>query len=144
MLSKYLCLLLASQISSSVGQALDANGVSLAEKIEAIELRLLQPGTMDFGVNRCDFLLNDNPNKGEQTAAQWVRIAFHDAVTHNKNTGLGYVVISLWEVEILTFLYSGLDASISFESNREENSGEFVNASIADVCGYIYWLRRFD
>lgn len=29
---------------------------------------------------------------------------------------------------------SGLDASISFESDREENIGVFVNASIGDVC----------
>jgi hypothetical protein len=90
MLFRYFSIILAAQIGRSAGQALDENGVSLAEKVEAIELRLLQPGTMDFGVNTCGHLLNDNPNKGEQTAAQWVRIAFHDAVTHNKNTGLGY------------------------------------------------------
>ena len=52
----------------------DANGVTLAEKAESIELRLLQPGTLDFAVSPCSNLFMDNPNKGEQSAAQWVRL----------------------------------------------------------------------
>jgi hypothetical protein len=54
----------------------DANGITLAEKAESLELRLLEPGTLDFGVSPCNKLLNSDPaaSSGEQTAAQWVRI----------------------------------------------------------------------
>lgn len=80
---------LVSYIQGSNGQTLDVNGVSLAEKVEAMELRLLEPGSIDFGVSPCSNLLLDNPDKGEQTAAQWTRIIFHDAITHDITTGLG-------------------------------------------------------
>lgn len=49
---------------------------------------------------------------GRTTAAQWMRVAFHDAVTANVTAGTG-----------------GLDASIGFETLREENSGSAFNDS---------------
>ncbi|ROV88739.1 hypothetical protein VMCG_10049 [Cytospora schulzeri] len=49
---------------------------------------------------------------GRTTAAQWMRVAFHDAVTANVTAGTG-----------------GVDASIGFETRREENSGSAFNDS---------------
>ncbi|KUI64100.1 L-ascorbate peroxidase 5, peroxisomal [Cytospora mali] len=49
---------------------------------------------------------------GRTTAAQWIRVAFHDFVTANVMAGTG-----------------GLDASIGFETLREENSGSAFNDS---------------
>ena len=83
--------LLAEFPSLINAQAVDANGVTLAEKVEAVELRMLQPGSIDFGVTPCSNNLFKNPDEGEQTAAQWTRIIFHDAITHDITTGLGLV-----------------------------------------------------
>lgn len=74
-----------------LSQALDANGISLDEKVLAIERLLLTPGTIDFPVTPCDFNLNSAPNSiaGDQTAAQWVRTVFHDFVTADVKAGTG-------------------------------------------------------
>jgi hypothetical protein len=82
---------LFSQFQGLSGQTLDANGVSLAEKAESLELRLLTPGTIDAGVSPCSNILNDDPGKGEQTAAEWTRIIFHDSITADISTGTGQV-----------------------------------------------------
>jgi hypothetical protein len=82
---------LFSQFQGLNGQTVDANGVSLADKVEAMELHLLSPGSIDFGVSPCSNILLDDPGLGEQTAAEWVRIVFHDAITFDKTTGLGLV-----------------------------------------------------
>lgn len=49
---------------------------------------------------------------GRTTAAQWMRVAFHDFVTANVTAGTG-----------------GIDASIGFETLRSENSGSAFNDS---------------
>lgn len=49
---------------------------------------------------------------GRTTAAQWIRVAFHDFVTANVTAGTG-----------------GIDASIGFETLRSENSGSAFNDS---------------
>jgi hypothetical protein len=49
------------QFNSLNCQALDANGISLAEKVLAIERLMLTPGTIDFQVAPCDFVLNGPP-----------------------------------------------------------------------------------
>jgi hypothetical protein len=51
-------------------------------------------------------------NSGRTTAAQWIRVLFHDFITANVTAGTG-----------------GVDASIGFETNREENSGSAFNDS---------------
>lgn len=51
----------------------------------------------------CEFGSNQN---GRQNSAEWIRTAFHDAVTHNAKTGTG-----------------GVDASIFWETKRPENPG---------------------
>ncbi|KAF2735068.1 heme peroxidase [Polyplosphaeria fusca] len=104
-----------------LSQTLDANGVSLDDKVLAIERVLLTPGTIDFPVTPCDFNLNSAPNNisGDQTAAQWVRTVFHDFITADTKAGTG-----------------GLDASIGFEADRDENLGitfkgtSFINETI--------------
>ncbi|KAI0158623.1 heme peroxidase [Pestalotiopsis sp. NC0098] len=49
---------------------------------------------------------------GRTSAAQWIRVAFHDFVTGNVTAGTG-----------------GVDASIGFETFREENKGSAFNDS---------------
>jgi hypothetical protein len=51
-------------------------------------------------------------NSGRTTAAQWMRVLFHDFITANVNAGTG-----------------GVDASIGFETMRAENSGSAFNDS---------------
>ena len=77
-------------------QALDANGISLDEKILAIERLLLTPGTIMFPVSPCSFMLNGPQqtipaqNGSDQTAAQWVRTVFHDFITADAAAGTGW------------------------------------------------------
>lgn len=53
---------------SLAGQAfpLDANGISLDEKVLAIERLLLTPGTIIFPVDPCNEILNGPPGSGPQ------------------------------------------------------------------------------
>ncbi|RFU35541.1 hypothetical protein B7463_g815, partial [Scytalidium lignicola] len=96
-------------------EPVDANGITLSEKIEALERQILNPTTLVFVVTPCSINSNDNPNRGEQTSAEWVRIVFHDMITANiEGPGLG-----------------GIDASIGFESDRPENIGIFINVTLA-------------
>jgi len=82
------------QFQAFTCQSLDGNGISLDEKVLAIERLMLTPGTIDFQVAPCGFLLNgppaDSPDfPGDQTAAQWVRTVFHDFITADVATGTG-------------------------------------------------------
>ena len=59
------------------------------------------------GVTPCSAFPQGGPNtQHRHAAAEWVRTAFHDAITHNKEAGTG-----------------GLDASILYETDRPENKG---------------------
>ncbi|KAL1856962.1 hypothetical protein Daus18300_010522 [Diaporthe australafricana] len=51
--------------------------------------------------------------QGEQSSAQWIRVAFHDFITANISAGTG-----------------GLDASIGFEAYRDENVGLAINDTL--------------
>ena len=83
-------LALFSQLQSSNGQAVDANGITLYEKIEEMERQILNPFTLNSVVTPCSVNFNDDPNRGQQTSAEWVRIVFHDAITKNiAGPGLG-------------------------------------------------------
>lgn len=57
---------------------------------------------------------------GRTTAAQWLRVAFHDFVTAHVAEGTG-----------------GIDASIGFETLREENSGSAFNDSFSFFRPYV-------
>ncbi|KAF7301124.1 Peroxidase [Mycena indigotica] len=50
---------------------------------------------------------------GRQSAAEWLRVAYHDMATHDVHTGLG-----------------GLDGSIGFETDRPQNIGSAMNTSM--------------
>jgi hypothetical protein len=57
---------------------------------------------------------------GRETAAQWIRVAFHDFVTAHVAEGTG-----------------GVDASIGFETLREEDSGSAMNDSLGFFRPYV-------
>jgi hypothetical protein len=59
-------------------------------------------------------------NSGRTTAAQWIRVLFHDFITANVHAGTG-----------------GVDASIGFETSREENKGSAFNDSFTFWGGYV-------
>jgi hypothetical protein len=56
---------------------------------------------------------------GRMTAAEWLRSAFHDMATANVYSGIG-----------------GLDASLMFETDREENIGAAFNSSLAFFANF--------
>lgn len=59
-------------------------------------------------------------NSGRTTAAQWMRVLFHDFITANVSAGTG-----------------GVDASIGFETARGENSGSAFNDSFTFWRPYV-------
>jgi len=64
--------------------------------------------------------VSGNQSMGRTTAAQWIRVAFHDFVTADVAAGTG-----------------GLDASIGFETLRAENSGTAFNDSFSFFRRYV-------
>ncbi|KAL6409971.1 L-ascorbate peroxidase 5, peroxisomal [Ilyonectria robusta] len=56
---------------------------------------------------------------GRQNSAEWIRTAFHDAVTHNAKAGTG-----------------GIDASIFWELDRPENPGSAFNNTFGFFSGF--------
>ena len=67
-------------------------------------------------ITPCTNYVSGNQSMGRETAAQWIRVAFHDFVTAHVAEGTG-----------------GMDASIGFETLREENSGTAFNDS------FLFW-----
>lgn len=57
---------------------------------------------------------------GRQLSAEWIRTVFHDTVTHDHAKGTG-----------------GLDASIMFETERDENKGAAFNNTLSDIYEFI-------
>ncbi|KAI8941040.1 hypothetical protein NX059_002284 [Plenodomus lindquistii] len=74
-------------------------------------------GALSDQVRTCDFGAN---RPGIQKAAEWVRTAFHDAVTHDADSRIG-----------------GLDASIQYELDRVENLGSALNSTLADISSSV-------
>ncbi|OTA98466.1 hypothetical protein M426DRAFT_325969 [Hypoxylon sp. CI-4A] len=68
------------------------------------------------GVLTCAF---GNNQPGRQNAAEWIRTAYHDMSTHDIATGTG-----------------GLDASIMFELDRDENVGDAFNNTFGFLSGF--------
>ncbi|KAL1629735.1 hypothetical protein SLS56_005258 [Neofusicoccum ribis] len=68
------------------------------------------------GVTPCDF---SSAGAGRQTAAEWVRTAYHDMATHDAAAATG-----------------GLDASIMFETERDENVGDAFNGTFGFTNNY--------
>jgi hypothetical protein len=96
----------------SLGHALDpktvidANGISLFDKIEEIERQLLQPATLNSLVLPCSLNAQADPNEGQQTSAEWVRTVFHDCITKGiAGPGLGWVTVYILLVNnMLTYV----------------------------------------
>jgi hypothetical protein len=86
--------------------------------IKTPELGLVDEGLTPpvLGVRPCSFASH---NPGRQTAAEWLRAAFHDISTHDSVAGTG-----------------GLDASIMFETEREENVGAAFNGTLGFMVGF--------
>ena len=66
-----------------------------------------------FAITPCRSYVSGSQTLGRETAAQWLRVAFHDFVTARVDEGTG-----------------GMDASIGFETLREEDSGSAFNDSL--------------
>jgi hypothetical protein len=71
-------------------------------------------------ITPCSNYVSGNQQFGRETAAQWLRVSFHDFVTANVTAGTG-----------------GIDASIGFETLREENSGSAMNDSLGFFRPYF-------
>lgn len=82
---------LLSQFGFTNALTVDKYGISLQDKMERMERMLLAGTNVEVSVNPCSFFRTGNPNSGEQTAAEWVRIVFHDAITADLAAGTGLV-----------------------------------------------------
>ncbi|KUJ14226.1 heme peroxidase [Mollisia scopiformis] len=71
-------------------------------------------------ITPCTNYVSGSQNEGRETAAQWLRVAFHDFVTAHVDEGTG-----------------GIDASIGFETLREEDSGTAFNDSFSFFRPYV-------
>ncbi|KDN35391.1 hypothetical protein RSAG8_11612, partial [Rhizoctonia solani AG-8 WAC10335] len=83
------------------------------EGITHVQSGLFRAGAID-GVNPCGvFPSTHDPSR--QASSEWLRTAFHDAITHNAQAGTG-----------------GVDASLIWETDRSENlGGRSFNATFA-------------
>ncbi|KAF2638855.1 heme peroxidase [Massarina eburnea CBS 473.64] len=84
------------------------------------DLYMLQSGFSRFGF--IDGILTCGFNQGvpgRQNAAEWIRTAYHDMATYDTDTGLG-----------------GIDASIMFETNREENKGTAFDNTFGHLASF--------
>ncbi|KAF5979005.1 WSC domain-containing protein [Fusarium bulbicola] len=85
------------------------------------DLYAMQSGTIRFGFT--DLVVPCGFNSGEvgrQLAAEWIRTVFHDTITHDKSRGIG-----------------GLDASIMFETHRDENNGAAFNHTLSELHEFV-------
>lgn len=71
-------------------------------------------------ITPCSNYVSGSQILGRETAAQWLRVAFHDFVTAHVLEGTG-----------------GIDASIGFETLREEDSGTAMNDSLRFFRPYV-------
>lgn len=72
--------------------------------------------TTHIAIISCDF---GNGIDGRQNSAEWIRTAFHDAVTHDKAAGTG-----------------GVDGSIFWELARAENKGDAFQNTFSFFSGF--------
>ncbi|KAL0564056.1 hypothetical protein V5O48_017998 [Marasmius crinis-equi] len=87
------------------------------EDIMYLQSGFLRRGFHD-GISPCTFSTSFSPFR--HGAAEWIRTAFHDAITHEKRTGQG-----------------GLDASLMYELDRPENVGnDAMNDTFAFFSGF--------
>jgi hypothetical protein len=85
---------LFAQFQGIFCQTVDANGVSINDKILQMERMLLTPQQLLSVVTPCNVNAFANPDAGEQSSAEWTRIIFHDSITANFTAGTGSVILS--------------------------------------------------
>ncbi|KIM42111.1 hypothetical protein M413DRAFT_70963 [Hebeloma cylindrosporum] len=89
-------------------------------KFDAIEALLYEQSPEPHGVSLTAILNKCVPGPtGEHTAAEWVRFAYHDMATHNAEAGTG-----------------GLDASLYYELDRQENVGLGMRVTSFDFVDF--------
>ncbi|KAJ7175157.1 heme peroxidase [Mycena crocata] len=71
-------------------------------------------------ITPCTNYVSGSQLLGRETAAQWIRVAFHDFATADVHAGTG-----------------GIDASIGFETLRPENSGSAMNDSLGFFAPFV-------
>ncbi|KAJ7715824.1 heme peroxidase [Mycena metata] len=71
-------------------------------------------------ITPCSNYVSGSQLLGRETAAQWIRVAFHDFATADVKAGTG-----------------GVDASIGFETLRPENSGAAMNDSLGFFAPFV-------
>ncbi|KAJ1302490.1 hypothetical protein OPQ81_002808 [Rhizoctonia solani] len=87
------------------------------EEITHVQAGLFRSGVLD-GVSPCGaFPQSGTGDPSRQASSEWLRTAFHDAITHNAQTGTG-----------------GVDASLIWETDRSENLG---GRSFNDTFGFM-------
>ncbi|KAF8320733.1 heme peroxidase [Clavulina sp. PMI_390] len=92
--------------------------------IDELEHLLVDTGGPDDGlvkaaITPCTTYTMGTQILGRMTAAQWLRVAFHDSAPGVVSTGVG-----------------GMDASIGFETLRAENSGAAMNDTMGFFANY--------
>ncbi|KAL3420243.1 WSC domain-containing protein-like protein 1 [Phlyctema vagabunda] len=117
----YVVLLFFSQVFSSGFAAFfypDPQS-SLLEHI-LVDVHGAHASNFSTAITPCSNYVSGAQTFGRTTAAQWIRVAFHDFVTADVATGVG-----------------GMDASIGFETLREEDSGSAFNDSLTFFRPYV-------
>lgn len=87
--------------------------ISALEHILVDTVGAFRSGFKD-AITPCTNYIQGPQTTGRESAAQWVRVIFHDFVTARVALGIG-----------------GVDASIGFETLRDENSGTAFNDSFS-------------
>ncbi|KAK0609790.1 WSC domain-containing protein [Lasiodiplodia hormozganensis] len=103
------------QILPSTAEYVWPSKYDYLEDLLYLQSGYIREGFVD-GVNPCSF---SSAGEGRQTAAEWVRTAYHDMSTHDAAAGTG-----------------GLDASIMFETERDENVGDAFNSTFGFTNNY--------
>ncbi|KAK7050238.1 peroxidase [Favolaschia claudopus] len=124
LLMHYLTSLLVA--GSSLAVALSSAAISETNHI-VDELEHLLVDTDGFNdarfqkaITPCSNYVSGSQLLGRETAAQWIRVAFHDFATADVHSGTG-----------------GIDASIGFETLRPENSGSAMNDSLGFFAPFV-------
>lgn len=119
----YTCLSLASVKLVNAQWPTDSNS-AIVREIEHLYLDSATHNLQSF-ISPCSQYVDSSTGSvdnslGRQTAAEWVRVAFHDFVTYNIYTESG-----------------GVDASIGFETTRGENVGTAFNDALINFSYFF-------
>ncbi|KAL9123889.1 MAG: hypothetical protein Q9217_006724 [Psora testacea] len=119
----YTCIFIATSALVGAQYPPDAQSATVRE-IERLYLDAA-PNNLKSLITPCSQYIDSSTGQvdnslGRQTAAEWIRVAFHDFVTADVPTRSG-----------------GLDASIGFEATRGENVGTAFNDALINFSYYF-------